>query len=149
MKHVDFLAEVLGLVGTPYLWGGKSPSGIDCSGVVTFGLWKVGGPDWRRTYSSERLWTQLEPIRFPRSGDLAFYGKSPRDISHVMVVLPLDWDALGSSDESEASLVVGACGGDSRTTTLAEAQRRGARVQVKRGIHYRDDFRGFRKLPID
>lgn len=140
--HAAFLECVLEQIGVPYLWGGKRPeTGLDCSGLVTHALHKVLGQDWRNTHNTDKLWAQLAPIDFPRSGDLAFYGGAgPDDVSHVMVVLNLDGDE---------DLVVGACGGDSTTTTLREAVRRGARVRVRQGVHYRRDFRGYRKLPIE
>ena len=38
----DFVAIALRFVGTPYLWGGKSSLGIDCSGLVQVALSAAG-----------------------------------------------------------------------------------------------------------
>ena len=38
----DFVAVAESLVGTPYLWGGKSSLGIDCSGLVQVSLNAAG-----------------------------------------------------------------------------------------------------------
>jgi len=38
----DFVAVAEGFVGTPYLWGGKSSLGIDCSGLVQVALTAAG-----------------------------------------------------------------------------------------------------------
>jgi len=38
----DFVTVAEGLVGTPYLWGGKSSLGIDCSGLVQVALNAAG-----------------------------------------------------------------------------------------------------------
>jgi cell wall-associated NlpC family hydrolase len=40
----DFVAVAEGFVGTPYLWGGKSSFGIDCSGLVQVSLNAAGAP---------------------------------------------------------------------------------------------------------
>lgn len=142
--HADFIEHALELIGTPYRWAGKDPaSGLDCSGFVTFALWKATGLDLRDTHNTDRMWNEWEPVRFPRAGDVALFGGTgPRDVDHVMMVLPLDGDV------ELPELLIGACGGDRTTTTLREAQRRGARVQVKQGTGYRTDFRGYRKVPI-
>jgi cell wall-associated NlpC family hydrolase len=42
-RHVgDFVAVAEAFVGTPYLWGGKSSFGIDCSGLVQVSLTAAG-----------------------------------------------------------------------------------------------------------
>jgi hypothetical protein len=141
--HADYIEHALELIGTPYRWAGKDPaSGLDCSGFITYALWKATGLDLRDSHNTDRMWNEWEPARFPRAGDVALFGGTgAQDVEHVMMVLPLDGDEL-------PELLVGACGGDRTTTTLREAQRRGARVQVKQGTGYRSDFRGYCKVPI-
>ena len=121
----------------PYRWGGKRVDGIDCSGVVTLGLYLVGAPDVRATANTDVLWTGLAPIeaRDVRPGDLAFYGGAGDDVEHVMVVL-------------DGGEVVGASGGGSSTTTIARALEQGARVKRYRSPTYRGDLRGYRRLPL-
>lgn len=133
-RRTLFLARALSFIGTPYLWNGKTPTGVDCSGLVTLALWEAGGPDWRATHDSERLYAVLPPVKSPLPGDLAFYGR-PDDIDHVMVWLPL-------------GLVFGACGGGRTTTSVAEANRVQARVKVRESLHYRPDFQAFRSMPL-
>ena len=140
MSRATFLRVVRELErsAVPYRWGGKRLDAIDCSGVVTLGLYIAGGPDMRATANTDVLWTGLEPIeaRDVRPGDLAFYGGSaPDDVSHVMVVV-------------EGGAVVGASGGDSATTTIARALEQGARVKRYRSPTYRRDLRGYRRLPL-
>ena len=40
--EADFVAVAERFVGTPYLWGGKSSLGIDCSGLVQIALNAAG-----------------------------------------------------------------------------------------------------------
>jgi len=41
-READFVAVAERFVGTPYLWGGKSSLGIDCSGLVQVSLTAAG-----------------------------------------------------------------------------------------------------------
>jgi cell wall-associated NlpC family hydrolase len=134
-----FLKTVLELMGKPYKWAGKDSSGLDCSGLVTFGLFLAssGRIDWRQSHNTDRLWAELEPTDNPAPGDLAFYGPNkanPNDVAHVMVCLA-------------GGFVFGAAGGDSSTTSPEIAKVQDARVKVKTSVNYRPDFRGFRRLP--
>ncbi len=58
--------------GAPYLWGGRSPDGIDCSGLVQQAL-SVEGIALRRDTDLQR--EQGEPVKFAarEAGDLLFW----------------------------------------------------------------------------
>ncbi len=76
--------RALGLVGTPYRWGGNSPeSGFDCSGLVHYVYQNV--LDLRLPRTSREL-AEVQGPRIPErqlaSGDLVFFG-SGREVSHV------------------------------------------------------------------
>lgn len=129
-----FLYRALSLMGTLYSYGGRSRLGIDCSGVLDLALFEAGGPDWRLTHNTDRLWRELPPTVEPEPGDPVFYGgKADDDVDHVMLWLPF-------------GLVFGAAGGDSSTRTMEEATRKNARVKVRDRVLYRDDFRGYRSM---
>lgn len=144
----DILRLQLRLVGRWYGWGAKGPDRFDCSGFITYPLWQVTGQDLRAHCNTDRMWKDWEPLRFPIAGCVALFGGkklpsgefAPDDVEHAMVVLPLDGD--------EPDLLVGTTRGDSSILTLEDAKRADARVDVFRFDRYRDDFRGYRRLPI-
>ena len=72
----DFVAVAERFVGTPYLWGGKSSMGLDCSGLVQVALTACGVKCPRDSDMQETaLGRTLSPAEAqqPRRGDLMFW----------------------------------------------------------------------------
>jgi cell wall-associated NlpC family hydrolase len=81
----DILFRAIGLVGTPYHWGGNTPdSGFDCSGLVVYVFHTIAGIDLPRT-TQDMYALDLADVRRDRlqSGDLVFFQTAGRSISHV------------------------------------------------------------------
>ncbi len=74
-------------LNTPYLWGGRSPFGVDCSGLTQM-LFLVGGIKLPRdAWQQAELGTAVDLIDLATSGDLAFFDNEEGKITHVGIVL--------------------------------------------------------------
>ena len=72
----DFVAVAERFLGTPYLWGGKSSLGIDCSGLVQIALTAAGtGCPRDSDMQQDGLGRTLTPaeMKKPQRGDLIFW----------------------------------------------------------------------------
>lgn len=72
-RQPDFVAVADMLLNAPYLWGGKSSLGIDCSGLVQLALQLAGAACPRDTYMQERALGQPKSLTELRRGDLVFW----------------------------------------------------------------------------
>ena len=70
----DFVAVAEGFLGSPYLWGGKTPDGLDCSGLVQIALTAAGVVCPRDTDMQERaLGSAISDSEVLKRGDLVFW----------------------------------------------------------------------------
>ena len=74
-------AIALQQVGVPYRYGGATPKGFDCSGLVHYS-WAKAGKSVPRTTSSLWHYTQPVPADRIRKGDILFFRISGK-MSHV------------------------------------------------------------------
>ncbi|WP_367753911.1 NlpC/P60 family protein [Flavobacterium sp. WC2430] len=74
-------------LNAPYLWGGKTPFGIDCSGFTQM-VYKLNGYKLLRDASQQA--TQGEALSFieeSEPGDLAFFDNDEGNIIHVGIIM--------------------------------------------------------------
>lgn len=73
-------------LNAPYLWGGRSPFGVDCSGFTQVVFKMLGVPIRRDAYQQAEEGQLVDFAGQAREGDLAFFG-SEEKITHVGIVL--------------------------------------------------------------
>lgn len=74
------------MIGTKYVWGGSSASGVDCSGFIYYVLNKAGYSIGR--YSAQGYYDRSYYVNTPQPGDLIFFsGTYKPGISHLGIYL--------------------------------------------------------------
>jgi murein DD-endopeptidase len=104
LQHAIVL-EALGQVGRPYRYGGTTPEGFDCSGLVQFVYAQAGIQLPRSTKEQYRVGSPvardaLEP------GDLLFYRFDSGPVDHVAIYLG-DGEAVHAPASGRAVIVAG------------------------------------------
>ena len=76
-------------LNVPYLWGGRSPFGIDCSGFVqlVYSFFNIALP--RDSKDQVKCGRSIDFVELSEVGDLAFFSENPGEakITHVGIVL--------------------------------------------------------------
>jgi cell wall-associated NlpC family hydrolase len=78
--HPEAASIALRYLGVPYVYGGSSPSGFDCSGLVMYVYAQLGISLPHYTVAQ---WNATEPISSPAPGDLVFFN----GLGHVGIYL--------------------------------------------------------------
>jgi gamma-D-glutamyl-L-lysine dipeptidyl-peptidase len=79
--------EALAYLDVPYLWGGRSPFGIDCSGFVQM-VFRSCGMNLPRDASQQVNLGETVSFIFEASpGDLAFFDNASGSITHVGIII--------------------------------------------------------------
>jgi hypothetical protein len=87
LPKIAIIETAFKYLNTPYLWGGKTPFGIDCSGFTQM-VYKLCGYKLLRDASQQA--TQGEVLSFieeSEPGDLAFFDNNEGIITHVGIIM--------------------------------------------------------------
>ncbi|MGB0890999.1 MAG: NlpC/P60 family protein [Flavobacteriaceae bacterium] len=87
LPKAEIIQKAFLFLNTPYLWGGKTPFGIDCSGFTQM-VYKLCGYNILRDAKDQA--TQGEVLSFieeSEAGDLAFFDNEEGIITHVGIIM--------------------------------------------------------------
>lgn len=83
----NILISAFMYLNAPYLWGGKTPFGIDCSGFTQM-VYKLNGYKLLRDASQQaKQGESLSFIEESEPGDLAFFDNDEGNIIHVGIIM--------------------------------------------------------------
>jgi gamma-D-glutamyl-L-lysine dipeptidyl-peptidase len=84
--RAEIVNFAMNYINTPYMWGGRSPFGIDCSGLTQM-CYKLAGKQLPRdAYQQADLGIPLSFIEEAQAGDLAFFDNVDGRIIHVGII---------------------------------------------------------------
>jgi murein DD-endopeptidase len=74
------------MVGKPYRYGGSSPAGFDCSGLVQFS-YRQAGIALPRSTDQQRSISRAVKLADLRRGDLLFFNQEGKKYGHLGIYL--------------------------------------------------------------
>lgn len=77
---IQLVADASKLLGAPYVWGGVTPSGFDCSGFIVY-VFKQQGVQLPRTVA--QMWDYGKAVSRPNVGDVVFFETYQEGPSHA------------------------------------------------------------------
>ncbi len=86
-KRETMVSQSYQFLNAPYLWGGRSPFGIDCSGFTQM-VYRLAGLNIPRdAWQQAEVGITLSFIEESEPGDLAFFDNPEGKITHVGIIL--------------------------------------------------------------
>lgn len=83
----DLIGYASQFLRTPYLWGGRTFMGIDCSGFTQLVMRSQGVMVLRDAYQQAELGDAISFVDESRTGDLAFFDNADGKITHVGMIV--------------------------------------------------------------
>ncbi|MFK9091469.1 LysM peptidoglycan-binding domain-containing protein [Bacillus salipaludis] len=100
--QTDSVTIAKNLIGTPYVWGGSTASGFDCSGFIYYVANQSGTKIGR--YSAAGYYDRSYYVDSPKPGDLVFFQNTYKQgISHVGIYL--GGDQFIHADETHGIMI--------------------------------------------
>lgn len=133
MTSNDIVRTARAYLGKPYVWGGESDTegGYDCSGLVYSVLNKCGMKVPRTT--AQGYSTLGKTVTNIQSGDLLFFGKSTKRITHIAIAIDSTQmiESRGNSKNTKTNKGKG--------VSITDISRRRDLVLVKRIVEFKKE----------
>jgi cell wall-associated NlpC family hydrolase len=81
----QFINKTMNLIGIPYVWGGTTPSGFDCSGFIKYAFQEYNNVVLPRTVNE--MWNSTVKVSTPKVGDIVFFETYKPGPSHAGIYL--------------------------------------------------------------
>lgn len=90
-REYEYLRTVaMKYINAPYVWGGKGPFGIDCSGFTQMVFKICGYRLFRDSWQQSNQGKSIKSLGEAMPGDLAFFKNSEGRVNHVGILLEQD-----------------------------------------------------------
>lgn len=87
ISKTEILSVSYQFLNAPYLWGGKTVFGIDCSGFVQV-VYRIAGYQLPRDASQQiEIGTKINSLNYACEGDLVFFENDNKRIVHVGILI--------------------------------------------------------------